>query len=93
MSILGWIVIGFFAGWLAGVVTGTGDRFGCCLDVVVGVIGAFLGGFIFSYIQNQKVTFKFDLWSFFVAFVGAVVLLMGLKLLAWLLKPRDKGID
>ena len=84
MSVFGWIVIGFFAGWLAGVVTGTGDKYGCCLDVVVGIIGAFIGGLIFSYLRYEEVTFRFDLWSFFVAFVGAVVFLLVLKGLAWL---------
>ena len=84
MSVLGWIVIGFLAGWLAGVVTGTGDKFGCCLDVVVGIIGAFIGGLIFSYFRYEEVTFRFDLWSFFMAFVGAVVFLLVLKAFAWL---------
>jgi uncharacterized membrane protein YeaQ/YmgE (transglycosylase-associated protein family) len=90
MSIIGWIIIGFLAGWLAGVVTGTGKRFGCCMDVVVGIIGAFVGGFIFSYIQNEKVTFRFDLWSFFVAFVGAVVLLLIFRITAWLVAGRAR---
>lgn len=84
MSILGWIVIGFFAGWLASVVTRTKKRMGCILDTVIGIVGAFLGGFIFSYLQESKVTFAFNLWSFFVAFVGAVVLLLAVKLLVWL---------
>ena len=84
MSVIGWIVIGFFAGWLAGVVTGTGDKFGCCLDVVVGIVGAFIGCLIFSYLRYEEVTFRFDLWSFFVAFVGAVVFLLVLKAFAWI---------
>ena len=46
--------------------------------------GAFVGGFIFSYIQNKHVTFRFDMWSFLVAFVGAVVLLLVFRLIAWL---------
>ncbi len=88
MSIIGWIIIGFFAGWLAGIITGTGKKFGCCLDVAVGILGAFVGGFIFSYVQNQRVTFQFNLWSFFVAFVGAVVLLVIFRIIARLIAGR-----
>jgi uncharacterized membrane protein YeaQ/YmgE (transglycosylase-associated protein family) len=90
LSILGWIVIGFFAGWLAGIATRTGKKFGCLLDVVVGIIGAFVGGFIFSYLQHQKVTFEFNLWSFFVAFVGAVVLLLAVRIVVWLFTGSKK---
>ncbi|NPV59323.1 MAG: GlsB/YeaQ/YmgE family stress response membrane protein [Actinobacteria bacterium] len=88
MSILGWIVIGFFAGWLAGIATGTKDRYGCLLNPVVGILGAFVGGLIFSYIRNEKVTFAFDWWSLFVAFVGACALLLAVKLLAWAFSGR-----
>jgi len=69
-------------------VTGTKKHFGCLLNPVVGIIGAFIGGFIFTYLRNEKVTFAFDWWSFFVAFVGAVVLLMVVKFFAWLLAGR-----
>lgn len=88
MSLAGWIIIGFFAGWLAGVATGTKKKFGCLLNPVVGIVGAFIGGFIFTYLRNEKFTFAFDWWSFFVAFVGAVVLLLAVRFLAWLLGGR-----
>ena len=91
MSIPGWIVIGFFAGWLASLVTRTRKKLGCILDPIIGIVGAFVGGIIFSYLQNEKVTFEFDLWSFFVAFVGAVVLLLVVKLLMWLFGGRKNA--
>ncbi len=45
-SLIGWIVIGLIAGWLAGKVT-RGAGFGCLADVVLGLIGALLGGWLF----------------------------------------------
>jgi uncharacterized membrane protein YeaQ/YmgE (transglycosylase-associated protein family) len=90
MSIIGWVIIGFFAGWLAGVVTGTGKKFGCCMDVVVGIVGAFVGGFIFSYIEKNHVTFQFNWWSFFVAFVGATVLLIAFRIIARLVSGPSR---
>ncbi len=88
MSVLSWIVIGFFAGWLAGLVTGTKRHFGCLVNPVIGIVGAFVGGIIFTYLRDEKVTFAFNLESFLVAFVGAVVLLLAVRFLAWLLRGR-----
>jgi len=52
---------------------------GLIMDIVVGIIGAFIGGFLFSQINTTGVT-GFNVWSIFVAFVGAVVLLGVLRL-------------
>jgi uncharacterized membrane protein YeaQ/YmgE (transglycosylase-associated protein family) len=90
MSILGWIVIGLIAGWLAALATGTRSKLGCLLYPVVGIVGAFVGGFIFSYLQNDEVTFAFDWWSLFVAFVGATVLLLAFKLLTRVFSGRKR---
>ncbi len=78
MGILGWIVIGGLAGWLASLLMGTNRRQGCLADVLIGIVGALLGGFIFSLFGGVGVT-GFNLWSLFVAFVGAVVLLLILR--------------
>ena len=91
MSILGWIVIGLLAGFLAAAVTGTRDKLGCLLYPVVGIVGAFVGGLIFSYLQNDKVSFAFDWWSLFVAFVGATALLLAARILAWIFGGRKRG--
>lgn len=70
-----WIVVGGIAGWLASlVVEGTG--LGIIGDVLVGVVGAILGGVILSALLPGQVDFTgFNLTSFLVAFLGAVVLL------------------
>jgi uncharacterized membrane protein YeaQ/YmgE (transglycosylase-associated protein family) len=74
MGILGWIVLGGLAGWIAKNVTGVGERRGCIFNVIVGMLGAVAGGLIFSWLGKQGVT-GFNLWSLFVAVIGAVVFL------------------
>ena len=74
MSILGWIVLGLIAGWIGGkIVHGRGSGF--FLNIVLGIVGAFVGGLIFSVIGGSGVT-GFNIWSMFVAIVGAVVVLL-----------------
>ena len=74
MSILAWIVLGLIAGFIASKIVNRQGA-GCLLDIVLGIVGAFVGGIIFTGIGGQGVT-GFDLWSMFVAIVGAVVVLV-----------------
>jgi uncharacterized membrane protein YeaQ/YmgE (transglycosylase-associated protein family) len=78
-SWLGWIIVGLISGAIAArVVAGRG--FGCVADIVVGVAGAIIGGFVLSLFG---VSGTFGFWgSIVVAFIGAAVLLAGLKLLS-----------
>lgn len=79
MGIIAWIVLGGLAGWLASVlVRGTG--LGILADILVGIVGAFIGGLIFNALGGHGVT-GFNVWSFVVAVVGAVVLLLIVRLL------------
>ncbi len=73
-----WIVIGLIAGWLASAVVGGG--FGLLGDIVVGVVGAFLGGLIFGALHVHS-PFGGLAGTIFVAFIGAVVLLVILRLI------------
>lgn len=79
-SWLSWIIVGLIAGAIAArVVAGRG--FGCIADIVVGVAGAIIGGFLLSAIFGASGTVGF--WgSLVVAFIGAAVLLAALKLLS-----------
>jgi uncharacterized membrane protein YeaQ/YmgE (transglycosylase-associated protein family) len=73
MSILAWIILGLVAGFIGSkIVNKSGE--GIILDIVLGIVGAFLGGFIFSFFGAQGVT-GLNLWSLFVAVIGAVVFL------------------
>jgi len=75
MGILGWIILGGLAGWVASKFVGTDASQGILGNIIVGIIGGILGGFLFSLIGGEGIT-GFNLWSFFVAVVGAVVALM-----------------
>jgi uncharacterized membrane protein YeaQ/YmgE (transglycosylase-associated protein family) len=75
MSIFGWIVLGGLAGWLASILAGKNSSMGLFMNVIVGIFGAFVGGFIFKFINGASVT-GFNLTSLLVAFVGALVLLL-----------------
>lgn len=77
MGILAWIVLGLIAGFLASAVM-RGGGFGIIGDIIVGVIGALIGGFLFSALGSTGVT-GFNIWSLFVAFVGACVLIAILR--------------
>jgi uncharacterized membrane protein YeaQ/YmgE (transglycosylase-associated protein family) len=79
-SLLAWIVVGLIAGAIAArVVAGRG--FGCLADIVVGVAGAIIGGFLLSSLFGISGSVGF-FGSIVVAFIGAAVLLAALKLLS-----------
>ena len=69
-SVIGWILIGLIAGWLTGKLT-RGRGFGCLADIVLGLVGALLGGWIFTKLGIFGGGF---LYSLAAATVGAVVL-------------------
>jgi len=80
MSILSWILVGLIAGWLAGAVV-KGGGFGLIGDIIVGVIGGLLGGFLASYFFHIGDPMSgINLTSILIAFSGAVVLLVLLRL-------------
>jgi len=73
MGILAWIVLGLIAGFIASkIVNHTGS--GIIMDIVLGVVGALVGGFLFSMFGAAGVT-GFNIYSMLVAIVGAVVVL------------------
>ncbi len=74
MGILGWIILGGLAGWLASrLVRGSG--LGLLGDIVVGIVGGIIGGFIIGSLGGTGIT-GFNVWSFVVAVLGAVLLLL-----------------
>jgi uncharacterized membrane protein YeaQ/YmgE (transglycosylase-associated protein family) len=82
MGILSWIVVGLIAGWLAGLIV-KGGGFGCVGDIIVGVIGGLLGGWIASYFFHMGDPMSgINLQSILVAFVGAVIFVIILRLLS-----------
>ena len=74
MSIIAWIVLGLIAGFIASkIVNRSGE--GILLDIIVGIVGAIIGGWIMAAIGGEGVT-GFNAWSLLVAVFGAVVLLL-----------------
>jgi uncharacterized membrane protein YeaQ/YmgE (transglycosylase-associated protein family) len=77
-TLLLWVAIGLIAGWLASAVVGGG--FGVVGDIVVGIVGAFLGGLLFRALHIGT-PFHGLAGTIFVAFIGAIVLLLVLRLI------------
>jgi uncharacterized membrane protein YeaQ/YmgE (transglycosylase-associated protein family) len=74
MSILAWLVLGLISGFIASkLVNKSGE--GVLLDIVLGIVGAIVGGWLFNTIGHAGVT-GLNLYSMFVAVVGAVVVLV-----------------
>jgi uncharacterized membrane protein YeaQ/YmgE (transglycosylase-associated protein family) len=73
INLILWLLFGALIGWLASMVMRTDAQQGAILNIVVGIIGALIGGFLFgaSTINSNN----FDLTSLLVSFVGAVILL------------------
>lgn len=80
MGIIAWIILGGVAGWVASMVMKTDAQQGIFLNIVVGIIGAVLGGWIMSLIGEYGVT-GFNIYSFLVALLGAIVFLAILRAL------------
>jgi uncharacterized membrane protein YeaQ/YmgE (transglycosylase-associated protein family) len=75
MGVITWLVVGILAGWLAGVVM-KGKGFGLFGNIVIGVIGALVGGWLAGTLFNiQNAISGFNLSTILIAFLGAVVVL------------------
>jgi uncharacterized membrane protein YeaQ/YmgE (transglycosylase-associated protein family) len=74
MSIIGWLILGLIAGFIASkIVNKSGE--GMILDILLGIVGAVVGGFLFSIIGASPVT-GLNIYSMIVAVIGAVVVLL-----------------
>ena len=82
MGFIAWIVFGAIVGWVANVVVGgrSRQRQGCLVSIIVGVVGAALGGILYRAFTGQEKTWDFDFPSLGIAAVGAVVLLAVVRL-------------
>ncbi len=78
MGIILWIVFRALAGWIASLVMHTDAQQGPVLNIVVGIVGAVIGGFLFSLVGQAGVT-GFNLYSLIVAVVGAIALIAVVK--------------
>lgn len=74
MSILAWIIVGLFAGWLACVFS-KGSGYGVVGDIIIGIVGALLGGSLMSVLFGFSVVSGLNIVSIIVAFISAIVLI------------------
>ena len=74
MSIIGWLVLGLIAGFIGSkIVNKSGE--GLLLDIILGIVGAMVGGYLFTLVGAAPVT-GFNFYSMFVAVVGAIIVLV-----------------
>jgi uncharacterized membrane protein YeaQ/YmgE (transglycosylase-associated protein family) len=74
MGLILFLIVGLIAGWLASLIMKTNASQGMVMDIVLGVVGAFVGGFLMNMLGFAGVT-GFDIYSIGVATLGAVVLI------------------
>lgn len=74
MGYIAWLVLGGLAGWIASLIMKTDASQGVVLNIVVGIVGAILGGWLFGFFGGAGVT-GFNLYSLLVSVIGAVVLI------------------
>ena len=77
MGVLSWIVMGALAGWIASLIAGTNRQQGCLIDIIVGIIGAFIGGYVVSFFGVDPDANL--IISLVTAVIGAVILLAIIK--------------
>jgi uncharacterized membrane protein YeaQ/YmgE (transglycosylase-associated protein family) len=80
MGIILWIIFGGLVGWLSSLIMKTDKEQGLILNIVVGIIGALVGGFLMSALGSSPVT-GFNLYSMLVALLGAVIFTAVIKFL------------
>lgn len=78
MGIIAWIVLGGIAGWIASIIMRTDAQQGIFGNVIVGIVGALIGGFVVSLFGQTPVN-GFNLYSLLVALLGSVILLWIVK--------------
>lgn len=79
MEFIGFIVLGGIAGWIASLIMGTDASQGMIANIIVGIIGAFLGGVLFNTFGGAGVT-GFNFYSLLVATIGAIIFIWILRL-------------
>lgn len=75
MGIISWIIFGALAGWVASMLANTNEEQGAIGNILIGIIGAFIGGMLMEMLGGSGVT-GFNFRSFLVAILGAVILLV-----------------
>jgi uncharacterized membrane protein YeaQ/YmgE (transglycosylase-associated protein family) len=81
MSIVVWIIVGALAGWVASMIMKTDAQMGALANIIVGIIGAFIGGWVVSLFGVAPAAGELNIPSILTAILGAVILLFVLKMM------------
>lgn len=81
MGIIAWLIVGGLAGWIASMIMGKNEQMGLVANIIVGIIGAFIGGFVMNTLGGNGDMTGINIASIFVAVLGSVILLGILKLI------------
>ena len=73
-NIIVWLILGGISGWIASKITGNDENMGVGLNLLVGIVGAFIGGWLAGIFGLGPAT-GLNIWSFFISIVGSVILL------------------
>jgi len=82
VGIVSWIIFGLIAGVVAKLLMPGRDPGGCIITVLLGIAGAFVGGFVFEQLTGRPRVMEFDLGSLAVAIIGAIIVLLIYRLIA-----------
>lgn len=83
MNIILWLIFGALAGWIASLIMGTNRSQGLLLDIIMGILGALIGGFLSANLLGRGVSNNpFDIVSLVIAVVGAIILTMLVRAVA-----------
>ena len=78
MGIIIWIIFGGLVGWIASFIVGNERDQGVIFDIVVGIIGSIVGGFVMTFFGENGVT-GFNLYSFIISILGAITLIIVIR--------------
>ncbi len=74
MGLISWLLVGGLSGWIASKIMAKNFQMGMLANIIVGIIGAFIGGIVMKFLGQGGVS-GFNIWSLFVATLGSVILL------------------
>ncbi len=81
MGLIAWLIFGGIVGWIASLIMGTDAQQGILMNIIVGIVGALLGGLLANLLGlGAGFGSFFDIWSWIIAIIGAVVLIWLVRL-------------